>query len=148
MVNQWLISRKQRCIMRQGETRLYSRQGSVCNRRYSNRSKPGGRIKQPFALYAPLLVPPSWILDWSPSVAALRHASHVAMQQPELRQNDTRVPDFADRKRERKQNNMRERLPGSIKNGGGQGPRYRQNCVLFNLFSDPKSKISNLIGKI
>lgn len=53
----------------------------------SNRLKPRGRIKQPVALYAPLLVSPSWILGsmLKPSVAALRHASHVAMQQPELR---------------------------------------------------------------
>lgn len=29
---------------------------------HSNRIKPRERLKQPFALYAPLLVPPSWIL--------------------------------------------------------------------------------------
>lgn len=67
------------------------------------------------------------------------------MQQPELRQTDTRISDFAnkdrqdrrtdrqrkrervekgeegERERERKQNNMPERLPASTKDGGGQG---------------------------
>jgi len=49
---------------------------------YSNRIKLGERIKQPFALYAPLLIPLSWILgsveterDCTPVCIARRNAA-------------------------------------------------------------------------
>lgn len=73
---------------------------------HSNRLKPGGRIKQPFALYALLLVPPSWILgsveaECGCTLACIARRNAAARVAPERYACARFCPTECERERER-----------------------------------------------